>query len=60
MLMASLFVAGVMNVVWMVAITLLVVAEKFLPFRVHVERVAGAALVLCAAVVAGAPAHGHL
>jgi len=46
-LMALLFVTGVMNVAWMVAITLLVAAEKLLPFRVHV--VAGAALVLCVA-----------
>lgn len=41
LLMALLFVGGVMNVVWIAAITLLVLAEKLLPRGPWVARIAG-------------------
>jgi predicted metal-binding membrane protein len=40
-LMALLFVGGVMNVLWIVALTLLVLAEKLLPYGRVVARTAG-------------------
>jgi predicted metal-binding membrane protein len=45
MLMALLFVAGVMNMLWVAAITGLVLLEKLLPPRLRVDRVCGTALV---------------
>jgi predicted metal-binding membrane protein len=50
-LMALLFVAGVMNVVAMLALTAFIVVEKLAPPRVPIGRVAGVALILCAAVL---------
>jgi predicted metal-binding membrane protein len=54
-LMALLFVAGVMNLFWVAAIALFVVAEKILPKGELVARVAGVAL-----VIAGAALMAHL
>lgn len=45
MLMALLFVGGVMNLVWIAALTLLVLAEKLLPRGRWVGRAAGALLI---------------
>jgi predicted metal-binding membrane protein len=45
MLMALLFVAGVMNLTWVAAITVFVLLEKLLPFPRAVSFTAGAALV---------------
>jgi predicted metal-binding membrane protein len=42
-LMALLFVGGVMNVLWIVALTILVLAEKLLPYGRVVARAAGLA-----------------
>jgi predicted metal-binding membrane protein len=50
-LMALLFVAGVMNVVAMLALTAFIVVEKLLPARVPVARIAGVALIAAAAVL---------
>jgi predicted metal-binding membrane protein len=44
-LMALLFVAGVMNLLWVAAITLFVLIEKVVPAGAVVGRVAGAILV---------------
>jgi len=44
-LMGLLFVGGVMNVLWMVAIAVLVLAEKTLPWSAAVARLAGAGLI---------------
>ena len=49
-LMLLLFVGGVMNVVWMAALTLFVLAEKTLPRSIVLARAAGVALILFAAV----------
>lgn len=46
MLMALLFVAGVMNMWWVAAITILVLLEKVLPHGLQIGRAAGVALVL--------------
>jgi predicted metal-binding membrane protein len=43
-LMALLFVGGVMNVLWIAAITILVLAEKLIPAGRTISRTAGAAL----------------
>lgn len=45
MLMALLFVGGVMNLLWVVALTVIVATEKLLPRGPFLGRVAGAALV---------------
>jgi predicted metal-binding membrane protein len=45
-LMALLFVGGVMNVLWISAITILVLAEKIMPAGRLVPRIAGAAFLL--------------
>jgi predicted metal-binding membrane protein len=45
-LMALLFVGGVMNVLWIALITILVFAEKIIPARHLVSRIAGAGFVL--------------
>ncbi|MCV0350824.1 MAG: DUF2182 domain-containing protein [Nitratireductor sp.] len=44
-LMALLFVGGVMNVLWIAAIAIFVLAEKLLPPRWPVSRVAGGVLI---------------
>ena len=44
-LMASLFAAGVMNLLWVGAIALFVLAEKIAPQALRLDRVAGALLV---------------
>lgn len=46
MLMALLFVGGVMNLVWIAALALLVMIEKLLPPGIWVGRAAGAVLIL--------------
>ena len=46
MLMALLFVGGVMNLVWIAALAFLVLIEKLLPPGQWIGRVAGAALIL--------------
>jgi predicted metal-binding membrane protein len=45
-LMMLLFVGGVMNLVWAVALTLFVLAEKMLPRHLVLPRAAGVALIL--------------
>jgi predicted metal-binding membrane protein len=45
LLMALLFVGGVMNLAWVAALTLLVAAEKLLPGGQWVARIAGIALI---------------
>ena len=42
--MALLFVAGVMNMVWVAVLTLVVCLEKVLPARLRLNRATGAAL----------------
>ena len=51
-LMTLLFVGGVMNVLWIAALSLLVLAEKLLPAGRGVGRAAGALLVLWGVAVA--------
>lgn len=46
MLMALLFVGGIMNVLWIAALTLLVAAEKLLPAGQLVRRVSAACLLI--------------
>jgi predicted metal-binding membrane protein len=43
--MALLFVGGVMNVVWIAALAILVLAEKVVPAGRALSRIAGAVLV---------------
>jgi predicted metal-binding membrane protein len=45
LLMALLFVGGVMNLAWIAALTLLVAAEKLLPGGEWIARIAGIALI---------------
>lgn len=45
MLMALLFVGGVMNLAWVVALTILVAAEKLIPAGLWVQRVSGVVIV---------------
>ncbi|HKQ88583.1 MAG TPA: DUF2182 domain-containing protein [Candidatus Acidoferrales bacterium] len=45
-LMALLFVAGVMNLLWVAAIATFVLLEKLAPVRLRLSRVAGAALMI--------------
>jgi len=45
-LMALLFVAGVMNLLWVAIITLFVLIEKVLPYPIWTSRVAGVLLVI--------------
>ncbi len=51
-LMALLFVGGVMNLLWVAAIAGFVLIEKLAPFGVATGRIAGALLILAGAVVA--------
>ena len=46
LLMALLFVVGVMNLLWVAALTLLVAAEKLLPGGLWIARISGAGLIL--------------
>jgi len=46
MLMMLLFVGGVMNLIWVVALTILISAEKLLPARGAIPRISGAVLML--------------
>lgn len=50
LLMALLFVGGVMNLVWIVALTLFVLVEKLAPSGAMIARWSGALLLLWAAV----------
>ncbi len=52
-LMALLFVAGVMNLLWVATITAFVLAEKALPWGNLVGRVAGGVLMLAGIVLLG-------
>ena len=49
-LMMVLFAVGVMNLAWVAAIALVVLAEKTAPAAVHASRIAAAALVLLGAI----------
>jgi len=60
MLMAILFVAGVMNLVWVAVIAAFVFAEKLLPRGRWVSRHSGAALVVWGAWLALAPMAGGI
>jgi predicted metal-binding membrane protein len=51
-LMALLFVGGVMNLLWVAAIAGFVLIEKLAPFGVAAGRLAGALLILAGAAVA--------
>ena len=51
MLMALLFVGGLMNLIWIAGIALLVLIEKMLPSASHVSRWTGAALILWGAII---------
>ena len=46
LLMCLLFVVGVMNLVWVAALTAFVLAEKIGPFGLIVARVAGAIMIV--------------
>ena len=46
-LMALLFVGGVMNIVWIAALTAFVLVEKMIPLGNAIPRVAGLALLAC-------------
>jgi predicted metal-binding membrane protein len=46
-LMLVMFVAGVMNVLWMAALTVLMLLEKLIPGGDRLARAAGVALVAC-------------
>jgi predicted metal-binding membrane protein len=52
MLMALLFVAGVMNLVWVAAITAFVLLEKVTPWGRAIANVSGVALIACAIALA--------
>lgn len=51
LLMALLFVGGVMNLIWVAGLTLLVAAEKLLPGGLWLARVAGLAMISSGAAV---------
>ena len=51
LLMALLFVVGVMNIAWVAALTLLVAAEKLLPGGQWIARITGVALVVWGATI---------
>ena len=48
LLMALLFVGGIMNLIWIAALMLFVLAEKLLPAGVAFGRASGALLILWA------------
>ena len=51
LLMALLFAGGVMNLLWVAALTLLVAAEKLLPGGQWIARIAGVALIAWGAIL---------
>jgi predicted metal-binding membrane protein len=51
MLMALLFVAGVMNLVWVASITIFVLLEKLIPYPRAVSLTAGCALITAGVIV---------
>lgn len=51
MLMALLFVAGVMNLVWVASITIFVLLEKLIPYPRAVSFTAGCALIMSGVIV---------
>ena len=51
MIMALLFVGGVMNLLWVAAITVFILLEKLLPFGVQAGRLSGGLLVLAGGFV---------
>jgi predicted metal-binding membrane protein len=51
LLMALLFVGGVMNLLWIAGLTLLVAAEKLLPGGRWIARIAGLALIVWGVVL---------
>jgi predicted metal-binding membrane protein len=57
-LMALLFVGGVMNLYWIVGLALYVLAEKLLPAAHRLGRWAGAALVLAGVALVAGTYHG--
>jgi len=46
MLMALLFVGGVMNLIWVIGLTVLVAGEKLMPGGLLIQKVSGAVLIL--------------
>lgn len=50
-LMALLFVAGVMNLLWVAVLAVFVLAERVLPGGPAVSRIAGALLVVAGVVI---------
>jgi hypothetical protein len=56
-LMAGLFAVGAMSVPWMIVITLLIAAEKLLPWRLPATVAVAGVLAALAIGVAAAPAH---
>ncbi|MBR0830747.1 DUF2182 domain-containing protein [Bradyrhizobium manausense] len=50
-LMALLFVSGVMNLAWIIAIALYVACEKLLPFGRRLSHAAGATLIITGAIL---------
>ena len=58
-LMGLLFVGGVMNLLWVAAITLAVLAEKLAPKGGWIARATGAALILAGVWVIAAAGTGH-
>lgn len=51
MLMALLFVAGVMNLVWVASITIFVLLEKLIPYPRAVSLTAGCVLITAGVIV---------
>jgi predicted metal-binding membrane protein len=47
-LMGVLFVVGVMNLAWVMTLTVLVLLEKVVPGGVHISRAAGIAMIAAA------------
>jgi len=50
-LMAVMLVVGAMNLMWMAALTLFMLAEKLVPARWQVSRLAGATFIVWGAFV---------
>jgi predicted metal-binding membrane protein len=48
MLMMLLFVGGVMNLLWVIGLTILVAGEKLLPGQLRLPKVSGIVLLLWA------------
>ena len=51
-LMGVLFAVGVMNLIWVAALTVFVLMEKSGPAGIVIARVAGAAMIACGGLVA--------